>query len=124
MLAHGFGGQLLARLDTDDRNRALLPFRMGHADDRSLCDRVMRHDCILHVDRGDPFATALDHVLDPIGELEIPILVDRTRVAATPMTVFGKAVGGIGHIVVLSSDPRAAHAYFSDAHATVWLRLA
>src|SRR6516162_11844880 len=121
MLADGVGGQCLPRLDTHDRDRALLPSWMGHADDCGLCDRAMRHDRILHVDRRDPFATALDHVLDPIGELEIPIFVDRPRVAAPPITVFGKAVGGIGHIVVLSSDPRAAHAYFSDAHAIVWL---
>jgi hypothetical protein len=31
----------------------------------------MGGDGVLHVDRGDPLTAALDHVLDPVGDLEV-----------------------------------------------------
>ena len=41
----------------------------------------MRNRHILQVDAGDPLATALDDVLDAVGQLHMPILVDVGHIA-------------------------------------------
>jgi len=41
----------------------------------------MRHDRILQLDGGDPFAARLDHVLGPVDDLDVTVGVDLGHVA-------------------------------------------
>jgi len=43
----------------------LVPLCVRQPDDRGFNDLGMRHDRILQLDGGDPFAARLDHVLGP-----------------------------------------------------------
>src|SRR2546423_12910452 len=70
-----------ARLPDRDDERPLVPFRVAHADDRGLRDRRMRHGDVLQIDRADPFAARLDHVLRAIGDLHKAVRVDGGHVA-------------------------------------------
>ena len=76
-------------------------FGCAHADHRRLVHRRMRHRDVLEVDRADPFAAGLDHVLAAVGDLHDsrrrrwsptspvgnqPLAVDRDeRRAASPL---------------------------------------
>src|SRR5699024_11098323 len=59
---------------------ALIPLLVGNADDRCFLDARVVEDRVLHVDGRDPLATGLDDVLEPVGDLEIAVLVDYTDV--------------------------------------------
>src|SRR6185436_4415837 len=62
-------------------DRALVPFRVAYADHRRLRDRGMRDRDVLEVDRADPFAARLDHVLRAVGALDIAVRIDSAHVA-------------------------------------------
>ena len=58
------------RLAHDARERALVPARIGHADDARLDHVGMGHQQVLELDRADPLAARLDDVLGPVGDLD------------------------------------------------------
>src|ERR687895_665115 len=58
---------VLAGLLHRDHDRALVPFRVADADDRGLGDRRVGNGDVLQVDRADPLAARLDHVLRAVG---------------------------------------------------------
>src|SRR5688572_29508425 len=74
-------GNILPRLLDRDHDRALVPLRMAHADHRRLGDRRVRDGNVLEIDRADPFAARLDHVLRAVGDLDIAFRVDGADIA-------------------------------------------
>src|SRR5580700_4202258 len=79
----------------------------------------MRHDRVLHVDRGNPFTTTLDYILDSIGELDVAKRVDGADIAAAPVAIVGEPILGVGHLMVLRGDPGTAHADLAEADPIV-----
>ena len=75
------------RLGHDDQQRPLAPVRVRHRDHRGLGDVGMRHRGILEVDRADPLAARLDHVLAAVGDLQVAVGVDRRDVAGVEPAV-------------------------------------
>src|SRR5437868_7306272 len=65
----------------DQQERAFAPFRLTHADDRRLRHRRMTDRDVLELDRSDPFAPRLDHVLAAIRDLQIAVCIERADVA-------------------------------------------
>ena len=72
---------VLAVLRHDDEERPLVPFRVLDADHRRLGDVGMADGEVLELDRGDPFAAGLDHVLVAVDDLHVAGGVDRRDVA-------------------------------------------
>src|SRR5258708_33449026 len=93
---------------------------MRHAEDGSFKHRGMRHDRVLHVDRGNPLATTLDYILDSIGEFDVAKLVDSADVPAAPVAIVGELLPGVGHLMVLRGDPGTTHADLAGADPIVW----
>src|SRR5437899_2617429 len=75
------GGSAPAGLLHRDDDRPLVPLRMLDADHRRLGDRRVRHRDALEVDRADPLAARLDHVLRAVGDLQDSVRVDGRHVA-------------------------------------------
>ena len=69
----------------------------------------MRHQRVLEVDRGDPLAARLDHVLRAVLDHHVALRVERGDVAGLEPAVLGPALGLLGRVVVGGRDPRAAH---------------
>src|SRR5918992_1606250 len=67
---------VLAGLLHRDHDRALVPFRVADADDRGLGDRRVGDGNVLQIDRADPLAARLDHVLRAVGDLDVAVGVD------------------------------------------------
>src|SRR5438034_10000272 len=104
-----------ARLPDRDHEGPLVPFRVAHADDRGFSDRWMRHGDVLQVDRADPFAARLDHVLRAIGNLHVAFRVDRSDVArGKPSVAQGAAARALE---VFLEYPGAAHQQIAEGLA-------
>src|SRR5947207_9169182 len=71
----------LAGLLHRDDDRPLVPLRLLDADHRRLGDGRVRHRDALEVDRADPLAARLDHVLRAVGDLHDAVRVDGRHVA-------------------------------------------
>ena len=67
----------------------------------------MRHRDVLEVDRADPFAAGLDHVLAAVGDLHVAVGVDRGDVAGREPAVDQRVAAFA--LEVARDDPRAAH---------------
>ena len=80
-------GRGLVLLQHDDQQRPLVPFRMAHADHRGFGHLGMADRQVLQVDRGDPFAARLDHVLGAVGDLHVAVAVDGRDVAGVEEAV-------------------------------------
>src|SRR5688500_9926832 len=96
-------------------DRALVPFRVLHADHRGLGDRRVLDGDVLQVDGADPFAARLDHVLGAVGDLHVAVGVDGGDVA-------GREPALAQHLAALAlevaaGDPRAAHHQVAEALA-------
>src|SRR5262245_1688583 len=85
LAAHERQDLVLARglvlLEHDHQERSLVPFRMLDADHGGLRHRGMADREVLQIDRGDPLAAGLDHVLGAIRHLHIAIAIDGGDVA-------------------------------------------
>ena len=108
-LAQLVGRRGCAFAQHDRGERPLVPLRVGHGDDGRLGDRGMRHQRVLELDRRDPLAAGLDHVLRAILDLDVAARVDRHDVAGLEPAVVGPALRLLGRVVVRRGDPRAAH---------------
>src|SRR3972149_3838368 len=64
----------------DAGERALHPLGVGDGDDGGLQDLRVGHEHALHIDRRDPLAAGLDQVLGAVGDLVVPLRVDRDDV--------------------------------------------
>ena len=74
--AHIFTGQRGAGFADHDQQRTLLPFGMGNADDSGFLHARMRERSVLEINRADPLASGLDHVLGSIGKLNEAVGMD------------------------------------------------
>src|SRR5438067_1426266 len=96
-------------------DRPLVPLRMLDADHRRLGDRRMRYRDVLEIDRADPFAARLDHVLRAVGDLNIAVGIDGAYVAgrepAIPQRVAALA------LEVALDHPRPAHLQIAESLA-------
>src|SRR5262245_61617946 len=89
----------------DAGERPLLPAFVRHPHDRRFDDVRVCHDRILELDRRDPLAARLDHILRPVGDLDEAVRVDGADVArAQPAVV---ELVGRRILVVRGRDPRA-----------------
>src|SRR5262249_37996604 len=96
-----------ARLQHHAGERALVPARVGDADDRRLDHLRVGHELVLELDGGNPFPARLDDVLRPVGDLDEATGVDRAHVAGAepaPVELPGRVVPVIGR-----RYPRTAH---------------
>ena len=82
-------------------------FSSRDRDHRRLAHRRMRHQRVLEVDRRDPLAARLDHVLRAVLDLDVAARVDRHDVARLEPAVGGPAVGLLGRVVVATRRPTA-----------------
>src|SRR5688572_13459005 len=98
---------VLAGLLHRHHDRALVPFRMMHADHRGLGDRRVRDRDVLQVDRADPLAARLDHILRAIGDLDVALGVDGAHVAGRKPSVLQR-IAALALEIALD-HPRPAH---------------
>src|SRR6266511_5261863 len=88
--------------------RPLRPLLVRDRDHRGLRDGWVRHQRILELDRGDPLAAGLDHVLRAVLDHHEAARVHRDDVARPEPAVVGPAVRLLGRVVVGGRDPWAA----------------
>jgi hypothetical protein len=84
------------RTEHDEGLRHLTPFRVGHAHDRSFEHRRMTEQRAFHFDGGNVLATADDHVLVAISDLDISGGVHHSGIAdrnQPPRRAFAEASG-------------------------------
>src|SRR4051812_34525019 len=106
VLAHFLSG-LLHR----DNDRPLVPLRMLDADHRRLGDRRMRNRDVLEVDRANPLAAGLDHVLRAVGDLDVAVRIAGADIA-------GREPALLQRIAALPLEQALNHpgaAYLQDA---------
>ena len=72
---------LLALLELHDQQRPLVPFRMMDADHGGFRHRGMADREVFQIDRRNPFAAGLDHVLGAIGDPHVAVRIDGGDVA-------------------------------------------
>ena len=70
---------------------------------------------VLHLARRDVLATAHDHVLDAVHDVEIPLLVDAAGVAGVQPAVDDRGRRRLGVAPVALRDLRCSYADLSDA---------
>src|SRR6185437_13003497 len=102
----------------DDQKWALLPDRMLDCDDRGLEHVGMRHGEVLDVDRGNPLAAGLDDVLQPVGELDEAVRVDRAHVARAEPAVLVDRSRALA-LEIAGNHPVSPHLQFPDRNAVV-----
>src|SRR3954469_11420141 len=100
-------GHFLPGLLHRDNDRPLVPLRMLDADHRGFSDRRMGDGDVLEVDRADPFAARLDHVLGAVGDLDVAVRIDGADIARREPAVLQR-IAALG-LEVAFDHPRAAH---------------
>ena len=65
----------------DERHRHLAPALVGAADHRGLDHRVVLVEHPLHLGAGDVLAAGHDHVLEPVDDVEVAVVVEHADVA-------------------------------------------
>ena len=91
-----------SRLHDDERHWTLAPFGVLDGDDRRLHDAALLRDDVLDLNRGNPFATALDDVLDPVDDVDVPVGVpgrdvSGVHIAAGPELLRRRRIVEIAH---------------------------
>ena len=75
------GRRRAGELDDDVRDRDLAPALVGTADDRDLDHRLVLVEHALDLGAGDVLAAGHDHVLEPIDDVEVAVVVPHADVA-------------------------------------------
>uniref|UniRef100_A0A0N4Z3R4 Transcriptional regulator n=1 Tax=Parastrongyloides trichosuri TaxID=131310 RepID=A0A0N4Z3R4_PARTI len=110
LLEAGLGGADLAH---HHGVNPLAPDRIGDADDGAFLDRRVPGQGVLDLDRIDVLGPGYDHVLQPVGDVDIAVLVHPPRVAGVQPAVahdfggFFRAVPVALHDVVATADDLA-----------------
>src|SRR5688572_29224636 len=81
---------------------------MRHADHRGLGDARAAHGGVLEIDRADPLAARLDHVLRPVGDHHRAVRLDLADVAGHEPVVLEELAPAVALYVAIHY-PRAAH---------------
>src|SRR5688500_7083009 len=111
-------GDVLPRLFDGDDDRALVPLRVAHPDHRRLGDRRMRDGDVLEIDRADPLAARLDHVLRAVGDLDITLRIDGADIAGGKPAVLER-VAALAFEVAFD-HPRTPHLQVAERLAVPW----
>ncbi|KGX02032.1 hypothetical protein Y601_2047 [Burkholderia pseudomallei MSHR640] len=83
------------------RDHRLAPFRMRAADHGCLCDGRVRVQHVLDFLRVDILAARHDHVLDPVDDEQVTVVVDaRDVAAAVPAVVVERGARGAGIVEI------------------------
>ena len=94
----------------DDGVHRLAPDVAGDADHGDLRHRRVRRDRVLDLDRVDVLAAGHDHVLDPIDQVEIAVLVEVAGVAGVVPAAAERLLGRVLLVPVLDHVVAAARA--------------
>ena len=81
------GISLGARPQHHAGQRPLAPAVVADPDHRGLLHGRVCHQPVLQINRGDPLAARLDHVLDPVADAEEPAVIQRAHVAGAQPAV-------------------------------------
>ena len=96
---------VLAGPERDHRLDGLAPAVVGHADDRDLGHgRVLGQD-LLDLGRVDVLPAGDDHVLEPVLDEEVAVVVDVPDVAGAEPAVVGDRLGGVVGLVQVAHHP-------------------
>src|SRR6185295_3448241 len=75
---------------------------------------------VFKIDRADPFAAGLHHVLGAVHDLHIAVGIHGGDIAGAEPAVLGPAILLLGRFVVARGDPRPADLDLSRALAVPW----
>ena len=91
---HVVGGERVEPRDHDVRLADLAHPLVGHADDRDVVDAVEPHQRLLDLGRVDVEAAGDVHVLEPVGDGQVAVLVEGADVAGVQPAVGVDGLGG------------------------------
>jgi hypothetical protein len=96
-------GHLFALAQHDGCGDFLAQLGVGQGEGHDLRDRGVRRQDAIHLKRADLFAAAVDDLLQPAGERQIAVLVERALIAgAEPALALGlEEILGVGLGVAL-----------------------
>ena len=92
----------------DDQQRPLVPFGMADADHGGLRHLGMADREVFEIDRGNPFAARLDHVLGAVGDLHVAVRVHGGDVAGIEEAVAVEDIAAVA-LEVGARDRGPAH---------------
>ena len=118
------GVRSLPGLQHDDRLHLLAVRLVRHADDRDLGDGLVGHQHFFQLARVDIESAADDHVLQPVDDVEVALLVQAADVARVEPPVADRFSRRFGPLVVALHDVVAADddlAALADGQAIVLL---
>src|SRR5216683_5863321 len=92
----------------DDGHRPLAPVGVRDADHRGFHDGFVPAKDLLELERRNPFAAGLDHVLDPIGDHQIAVPIDGPDVLGMEIAAGPQGRGCLLVVVVAAGDPGRA----------------
>src|SRR5208282_1480620 len=81
---------------------------MRDGDDRGFENVRVRHGEVLDLDRGNPLAAGLDHVLHPVGQLHVTVRIDRADIAGSEPSVLVNDLAALA-LEIAGNHPVAAH---------------
>src|SRR6266446_3723614 len=93
-----------------ERQRPLAPFVVLDADDGGLRDPGALRDQVLDLQRRNPLAAGLDHVLDAVGDVDVAVRADHRDVAGVQVAPAPELLGGFGTVQIsLGQRGRTQH---------------
>ena len=92
-----------------DQERPLRPFRMCDTYHRGFGHRWMADSRVFDLDRADPFAAGLDHVLGAIGNCHIPVRIDSRDIASIEPAILRMRAASTFKLEVVAADPWPAN---------------
>ena len=100
----------IGRLLDHERQRPLAPSIVLDADDGGLMHASALRDQVLDLQRRDPFAAGLDHVLEAVGDLNVAVRAYHRDVAGVQVASGPEFLRGFGIVEVALGEPgRAQH---------------
>src|SRR6516225_1472507 len=108
-LPHLLGGEWLSPwTDLDPGTQLLAVFDVGHADDLGVEDVGVGVEELLDLPRVDVLPAPDDHVLDPAGDVDVPVGVHHGQVAGVHPAGGVDRLGGLVRLVPVAEHHRVA----------------
>ena len=98
---------------TISAERSFAPSVVFDADHRAFPHSGAMHDDVLELERGDPFASGLDDVLDAIGDPQIAVGRNHSDIIGVQITAGPQLLGGVGTVEVAVGQPGRPHDDFA-----------